>query len=219
MSTPRTTPDPFEHTGAAYVFGALDPAEKAQFETHLATCDACTAQVAEARGLTSMLADIGEAEVTAEVPDTLLPGLLRRASSSRRRQRWLTTGLAAGVAACLVTIAILAWPSNPAQHVDRTVALTAVVTSPVRASAELTQTSSGTKIRLHCTYTGRSGSEPTALYWLVVTDKHGNPTKLSNWRLGPGEDQVFEATTGLSEDQIDHIDVTYASHPILTAKL
>jgi hypothetical protein len=72
---------------------------------------------------------------------------------------------------------------------------------------------------LHCTYTGREGTEPAAVYWLVVVDKHDNTTKLSNWTLAPGEDQVFEATTALSEDQISHIDVTYASHPILTAKL
>ena len=214
-----STPDPFEHADAAYVFGALDPAEKAQFETHLATCAACTTRVAEARGLTALLADISEAEITAEVPDTLLPGLLRRASASRRRQRWLTRGLAAGVAACLVTIAIMAWPSSPTEHVDRTVALTAVVTSPIRATAELTQTSSGTQIKLHCTYDGRSGNEPTAQYWLVVTDRQGHPTKLSNWTLGPGEDQVFPASTSLQENQISQISITYASHPILTAKL
>jgi len=214
-----TSPDPFEHVDVAYVFGALDAAEVAQFETHLATCDDCTARVAEARSLTALLSDVSEAEIVAAVPDTLLPGLLRRAGAERRRQRWITTGLAAVVAACLVTIAIMAFPSSPSRHVDRTVALAAVVTSPVKASAQLTETESGTQIKLHCTYTGRDGHEPGALYWLVVVDKHGVPTKLSNWRLGPGEDQVFEATTALPVNQIDSIEITYASHPILSAKL
>lgn len=214
-----TSPDPFEHSDVAYVFGALDAAEVAQFETHLATCDQCAARVAEARGLTALLADVSEAEIVAQVPDTLLPGLLRRAGAERRRQRWITTGLAGIVAACLVTIAIMAFPSSSSHHVDRTVALTAVVTSPIRATAELTQTDSGTQIKLHCTYSGRAGREAGAEYWLVVFDKHHNPTRLSNWTLGPGEDQVFQASTALPEDQISQISVTYASHAILTAKL
>lgn len=214
-----SAPDPFEQHDVAYVFGALPPAEVAQFEAHLATCAACTARVAQARDLTALLTDITEAEVVAAVPDTLLPGLLRRAAGSRRRQRRVTAGLAGVVAACLITIGVLAWPSSPTTPQGRSVTLSALVRSPVRATAVLIQTPSGTQIKLHCTYAGGAGGEPSAWYGLVVVDKQDHAHQLSNWTLGPGEDQVFPASTALKVNQISRIEVTYGSTPILQASV
>lgn len=214
-----TSQDRFEHLDGAYAFGALDAAEAAEFETHLATCSECAARVATARSLAALLADITEDEIRADVPDTLLPGLLRRAAASRRRQRWLVSGLAAVAAACLITLTVLVWPSSPSAPAGRTIALSAVVTSPVKATVELIQTSSGTQIKLHCTYVNGSGGENNVWYGLDVVDKNGTHHPLSTWTLEPGEDQVFPATTALPESQISHLDVTYHGHAILTATL
>jgi hypothetical protein len=217
-----TSPDPFEHLDVAYVFGALDAAESAQFETHLATCAQCAARVAEARALTTLLADItpGEVAAPAAVPDTLLPGLLRLASSARRRQHWLVGGLAAVVAACLITLTVLVWPSSPAEPHSRTIAMSAVVASPVHATIELTKTSGGTAIRLHCTYDGTgSSSDHAAEYGLLVVDQNHAGSTLSTWNLEPGQDQWFQASTALSESQISSLSVTYQGQPILTAKI
>jgi hypothetical protein len=43
-----TKVDPFEHDDAAYVLGALSPAERAAFEEHLQSCADCTARASVA---------------------------------------------------------------------------------------------------------------------------------------------------------------------------
>jgi hypothetical protein len=211
-----TSPDPFEHSDVAYVFGALDAAEAAQFETHLAICADCAARVAEARGLTNLFADITIDEVVAKAPETLLPGLLRRAAVARRRQRWLVGGLGGVAAACVAALVVLIWPSTPTSH-GTTYRMTALAASPVSATVELAETSSGTSIKLHCVYRGSSTGDPVQ-YGLVVTDANGNQDPLSSWTLRPGEDQVFPATTALTENQIHEIDVTYQGQAILSVK-
>ena len=47
------------------------------------------------------------------MPDTLLPGLLRRAAVQRGRTRWLVGGLASVAAACIITLAVVLWPAPP----------------------------------------------------------------------------------------------------------
>src|SRR5689334_19113870 len=110
--------DPFEHDDAAYVMGILDADERRAFEAHLMVCDACAERVRALRTTAALLDQIDEADLVrldaeAEpVPDTLLPGLLRRAGVSRRRQRWITSGLSALAAACLIALAVIVWPSS-----------------------------------------------------------------------------------------------------------
>jgi hypothetical protein len=209
-----TAPDPYEHLDAAYVFGALDPVESALFETHLATCAACAERVAESRELVGLLADVTTAEVVAEVPETLLPGLLRRASSERRRQRGLVAGLATIAAACVVTLAVLLWPAGSSGSHRHVVALAG--SGPITATATLTDRPTGTEILLHCRYAA-AGTERHAEYALVVVDKHGTHHQLSSWTLDPGDSQDFPASTALHENQISHLDVTYQGQTILTA--
>ena len=80
--------EPFATMDGAYVLGALDPAERAEFEAHLRTCAACRAEVAEIAPLPGLLGLVrDEPESVPDpllpdplLPDTLLPGLLRRAA-------------------------------------------------------------------------------------------------------------------------------------------
>ncbi|MCW2494182.1 zf-HC2 domain-containing protein [Jatrophihabitans sp.] len=219
MTAPEpTAPDSFGHLDAAYVFGALDPDEAARFETHLATCAACAAQVAETRALAGLLADVTAAEVVAEVPDTLLPGLLRKAASERRRQRGLVAALAAVAAACVVTLVVLLWPASTSGSHSRSVALVPRVQSPISATATLIDRPSGTEIALHCHYAA-TGSENPEKYGLVVYDRSGKPYPLSSWKLDPGQSADFPASTALREDEISHVDVTYQGRTILSATL
>lgn len=210
-----TAPDAFEHLDAAYVFGALDPQESAEFETHLATCAACATQVAETRALAGLLADVTSAEVVAEVPDTLLPGLLRRAAAERRRQRGLVAGLASVAVACVVTLVVLLWPNSGGSH-SRSVAMTPLVAGPITASVTLTDRPTGTEITLHCRYAA-TGYKGEASYGLVVYDRSGKHQSLSSWKLEAGQSQNFPASTDLSVSQISHLDITYQGQTILRA--
>jgi anti-sigma factor RsiW len=53
----------------AYLLGALDPAEHAQIEAHVAECPDCRAELAELAGLPGQLARVSLAEIT----DTATP--------------------------------------------------------------------------------------------------------------------------------------------------
>jgi hypothetical protein len=149
-------------------------------------------------------ADLGLV-VTQRPPDTLLPGLLRRAATERRRRRGLMAGLAALAAACLVALAILAWPTTTSSGHPAPRALSPVIASPVRADATLVGKAWGTEIDLHCRYS--AGVEAGTPYLLVVRDRHGHPEKLGTWTLPPGKQISFSAGTALRPSQIGQVEV------------
>jgi anti-sigma factor RsiW len=64
---PELAPHPHPDLGG-YVLGALEPAERADFEEHLAGCERCQAEVAELRGLPELLE---QAAPPTEVPPWL----------------------------------------------------------------------------------------------------------------------------------------------------
>jgi hypothetical protein len=203
--------DPFEFNDAAYVLGALTPAETVDFEQHLRTCADCAARVREIQGVPALLADISPEEVTGPaepVPDTLLPGLLRRAARRRRRERWLVGGLAAAAVACLIALVVAVWPSSstPASKTQSR-PFAAVIASPVRATATLTARPWGTSIDLHCHYV-TSSVDRTWRYDLVVYGTDGRHEDLGSWALPADQDIDFAAGTWLPSNQISRLDIT-----------
>lgn len=95
-----------------YVLGAIDPAERAQVDEHLATCLDCREELAALAGLPALLRKIPltEAERLAEPESAadgapsaeLLHSLLARTTQVRRARRW--RGLAAAAAAVVVAL-------------------------------------------------------------------------------------------------------------------
>jgi anti-sigma factor RsiW len=101
------------HALGVYVLGAIDPAERATVDAHLATCPECREELAGLAGLPALLRRIpvGEAQQladddldelpAAEVPsDQMLRSLLDRTTRARQARRW--RGLAAAAAVVLV---------------------------------------------------------------------------------------------------------------------
>jgi len=88
-----------------YLLGAVEPAQRALVERHLAACPQCRAELAGLAGLPSLLrrVPVGEAlrlapdVAAALVPSPSLTGLARRVSGIRRR-RWCLTAAAALIA-------------------------------------------------------------------------------------------------------------------------
>ena len=172
-------------SAAAYVVGALSAAERAEFETHLAQCPDCRQTVAELAGIPGLLSRVSPDDLsdTAPVPDTLVPGLLRAVRRSSRRRRLVMGALSA--AAVLVAIA------GTAVVVDRSrddgaamTAMTAVVDSPVTASASLVPHTWGTEITMKCRY--EDESEWSLPYDLVAVDDTGKSYNVATWAVGPG---------------------------------
>src|SRR4029453_17625580 len=105
---------------AAYVLGALSPAERREFEEHLATCPHCQAAVSELAGMPGLLAQVSPADAAmlsmacendagpeerapatdpeAELidpgpPSFLLPKIIKKARSRRRRMVAAVAGI------------------------------------------------------------------------------------------------------------------------------
>lgn len=66
--------DPYREWDAAYVLGALSPADRRDYEEHLAGCDACRAAVAELAGLPGLLASVPAEHALASDPRTAVSG-------------------------------------------------------------------------------------------------------------------------------------------------
>ncbi len=204
-----STPDPYLHDDAAYVLGALDPAERTAFEAHLRTCPDCTARVHELTDVPTLLAGIDPEEfadpAVDPVPDTLLPGLLRAARRRARRQRVLVGSLAAVAAACVLALVIALWPSSGGTPAARP--FVAVAQSPVSATATLTATSWGTAIDVHCRY--RSDDVARAWHYdLVAVDRSGTHHRIGDWTLPPYQDIDYQAGTALRTAQIARLEIT-----------
>ncbi|MGO9159294.1 MAG: anti-sigma factor family protein [Streptosporangiaceae bacterium] len=88
-----------------YVLGAIEPAQRALVDRHLAVCPDCRAELAGLAGLPSLLRRVPVAEALQQSPDdaaALLPGPPLTALASRvsriRRRRWCLTAAAALIA-------------------------------------------------------------------------------------------------------------------------
>jgi hypothetical protein len=101
-----------------YVLGAIDPAERALVDAHLATCRDCRDELAGLAGLPALLARVSTEEAIAlsvadgpavaldempEPPRELLATVLDLTAARRRRRRWREAGL--GLAAALIIAA------------------------------------------------------------------------------------------------------------------
>jgi len=105
-----------------YVLGAIDPAERAQVDSHLAGCRDCRDELAGLAGIPALLSRVGAEEAfalaesdgppatlaavgqgAAEPPRELLATVIDLTSARRRRRRWRDVSI--GVAAALVIAA------------------------------------------------------------------------------------------------------------------
>jgi hypothetical protein len=215
--------DAFEHDDAAYVLGLLSDTERVAFESHMRSCDACTERVRTLAATTDLLAKVSEEDllalgdadslafsgtVEAPMPDTLLPGLLRRAGVARRRQRWISTGVVGLAAASLIALVIVVWPSAgsaaaPAQ------AMSVLRATPLRATAAVSDTDWGTRVILDCDYYGDVPAGVTrGQYGLTVVGKDGSRHSLGTWTVAAGAHTKFTSGTALPSAAIRSIEIT-----------
>lgn len=217
--------DPFAHDDAAYVLGALSPAQRRAFEVHLAGCEDCARSVGELAGLPGLLAGLGEASFAEPddappVPDTLLPQLLREVRRSRRRTRLLVL---AAAAAALVLVATLTGllvgdrtqappvASPPAQT------MTQVDQDLLTATVSLEPVAWGTQMHLTCRYSGPP-VDGGASYALVVHTRDGRSQQVATWQAVPGRTLRLDAATDADPTDIASVDVvlTGTDHRLLT---
>jgi len=177
-----TNPDHarFAEWDAAFVLGALSPAERRDYEDHLEDCDKCRAAVTELSALPGLLGRIDDARAFALLEDAGaepeagaetetgaqadggVPGppadLVARIQTRERRDRIRRRiGMGAGLAAAAAIAATLALVLPPVLAPTAQPTLAAVLTPtepdvPVLADIELTTFSWGTRIDMDCSY-------------------------------------------------------------------
>jgi hypothetical protein len=202
------TQDEFEAFAGPYVLGILSAQERSAFQAHLETCEQCRVQVAELSPLPGLLAlapaQAYAPEFAASDPVVVL---IAAARAQRVRRRWVGAVTATLVAACLILFtALLVQPHGSAPAKDQSVAMTALVSAPIHASADVSVVAWGTSIRLRCTYDdGRS--YPAITYELLVTDRSGNSNMVGTWNVVPGKVTTFAAGTAVPLADIKSITV------------
>lgn len=231
----------------AYVLGALSPAERREYETHLEACDRCRLAVAELSGMPGLLARVDadrafslldapdaadrreaegapDAEVAANASSPAdLVARIERAERARRMRRLRIAG---GIAAAVLLAAAIGIPVGIAAqpHPAVAVALAPAVTSPLRARVQLTSVAWGTRIDMDCSY-GADGrwthpdDEGDWSYSLWVVGASGAASELSTWRATSGSRVTLTAGTALPIGDIARVEVRSATtNDVLLAK-
>ena len=100
-------------------------------------------------------------------------------------------------------------------------ALTALTSTPLRATADVTSTSWGTRISLDCDYYAAAGSSTSAVsYALTVVAKDGTRHSLGTWTVAPGRHTKFTSGTALPDSALRSIQITSNNGtPLLTLEL
>lgn len=176
----------FPHDAAAYVLGALEPAERERFEAHLAGCPSCAATVREFTELPGVLAHAPVEDLFAEpAPQSLLPNLVTTVRRDRRRRFFRTMVVTAAAMALFVVGAFVAvdvlTPPEPTPSLD--VALEPINSVPITSEAGMIAQNEGTRIELSCDETEKDGKGGgyTAAYRLVVTNVKGETDVAGSW--------------------------------------
>ncbi|TFD63097.1 anti-sigma factor family protein [Cryobacterium ruanii] len=220
MNTPG---DQFSDWDGAYVLGALSPGDRRDYERHLNDCVACSQAVAHLVGLPGLLAQVpldqalqfgqsGVSRTDAAPSATLLPRLVQAARARTRRARLLVAGtvVAAAVIAASAALVVPGWLDRPGTSAgEPTVAMTAVVPSPLTATFRLTGQDWGTRIDANCSYAKSGNDFGPQPYALFVTDRSGQESLVASWISGPGTTISAAGTTSVAENDIASVDIRW----------
>jgi Putative zinc-finger len=221
-----------------YVVGAIDPAERAEVETHLETCPACRDEVAGMAGLPALLGRVNETQIEqiAGPPPELLDALLARAARDRRRSPWRVRGrrwVPVAAAACGLLLVggllggLLTSLADQGEAAGRQRPPAPSAASPargerlvgadprtgVRASVVLYQKKWGTGVELRL-----SGAPHKARCRLYAVARDGGRDVLGSWYVAydKGSGQYYGGTM-FRRDQLFSIEiVTTEGQPLLT---
>lgn len=214
-ATPETGPAA-QHPEArlalgALVLGALEPAERAAVEMHVATCAPCRAELADLAVLPGLLGRLSPEQAAAaapgppDPPDELLERILARARARRARGRRLTAWTAAAAAAAAGIVWLVA--AGPLATPEREPAVVVVEgrdpASDVRGKVTLSPTPNGTQVAL-----ALEGVQPGEECQLVATTADGRTEVTATWQATYQGEATVTGSTSLSLADIDRLAIT-----------
>jgi hypothetical protein len=218
------------HDDAAYVLGALSPAERLAYERHLATCEECSRSVRSLAGMPGLL-DLADAGVLEDppsdppLPARLLPSLTRAVQTRRRRRTLAVSGLAAAAAAVValgIPVVVGGDDEPPVSGPGRSSPSTDVETAemtpqgdvPIAASLALEKVKWGTRMLLTCTYDKDwvAVELPEEVdYLMFVTTTGGRTEQVGSWTSVSGTTMTVPAATSAAREDIATVEVRTTS--------
>lgn len=214
------------HLLGVYVVGAIDPAERAIVDEHLARCQSCRDELAGLAGLPAMLGRVPADDVerlsvpalqlpeAAQPPDELLNSLLRKVSARRKSRMWRSvTAVAAAAVVAAAGATAVSQLTQPATGGGPAVAQAwGKATSPaghISAVVDYAPVSWGTAMRVQV-----NGIKPGTVcqFWVVGKDGTsvyaGAWTVAGNYGRGYGERAWYPASSTVSADSVRGFQIT-----------
>lgn len=225
-------------TLGVYVLGAIDPADRALVDDHLATCPDCREELAGLAGLPALLrrvpiaeverlaaADPADDEELAAAAAELLPAALARTTQVRRMRRWRELAAAAVVA----VLALGAGAAGAHLLNSGTPAPRPVVAGHELHWQTVASTDAATQAGLRVKYARKPwgttmqvqvwGIRPGTVCQFSVVDAHGHHWLLGGWRVSyVGAPAWYPASTSLSDQQLRTFEVTAAGHVLASVR-
>ena len=230
-------PDKFAQWDAAYVLGALSPADRREYEEHLASCPACQGAVSELAGIPGLLGQVSPADaamlsmavdnkaghgetatatateaelIEAGPPSSLLPKMIKMARTRRRKMLAAVAGIAAAAVLVIggVVIGTGLIPLRPDS--PQRVAFSQVVPSSITAVADVIPGSEGTQINVECVYAEVNDPRPGGghnEYSIFVVDRSGHSEEIKEWPATPNKLMRPSGMTPLHLSQIADLEI------------
>ena len=211
----------------AYVVGALDDADRAEVEDHLAECSECRAELASLailpnalhllRGAGGAIDPMGEGGPAGSVLERTMARLKRVRRRRRLRLRLVAAIAALSIAALGTTVAVLV-ASRPASSSSASAVLSLSGHDPgsgVTASVELYSQPWGASTHLRV-----SGVSPGDRCELVVVGRDGSQEVAATWSVGYSGAVELDGATGFAPGEISSlVIVTVSGVRLLTLQL
>jgi len=216
------------HSLGVYVLGAIDPADRALVDEHLASCPECREELAGLAGLPALLRRVPTAEaerlaMADPVDDAaldaaaaeLLPSTLARTAQVRRMRRWrelvaaaVVAVLAVGAGAAGAHLLHAGTPAPPPPVAGQVLHWQTVA----RTDAA---TQSGLRVRYARQPWGTTmqvqvwGIRPGTVCQFLVVDAHGHRWVLGGWRVNySGGPHWYPVSSSLTDRQLRTFEVT-----------
>jgi len=222
---------------AAYVLGALSPAERAAYERHLATCSFCREAVADISTLPDLLSRLDANEFAKLLDPTLTagepighPGASLRdfATSSRGtvpvtsltsfeghrkkaktvRARLLSTA-AAVVFVALIAVGVVAWTRDggPASPPPGPAVAMTAVESSSPLTATVRLTNNTGGTRIDLTCSFSRAATRPSTFRLIAYGPDEEKEQVGSWQAKPGADFTMEATTHFARGSLSRLEL------------
>jgi len=196
---------------AAYVLGALDPAERRALEQHLSDCRECTAELTRLTPLPGLLGRVTEQEARADllVPSRdLLDGVIWRLADTERGlrlqvRRWRLAAIAACIVALVVAVvAVAPWDTEPDRVI---VAAEPVATGTAAATGEVAAIAWewGTTVELAAADLPRRDGY---VLWAVAED--GRRERAGTWGVTASGSARVRGASSIDRADLDRVEVT-----------